>query len=323
MVCRMARAFARWAFATTILLSAVAGMYPGAGLVTSAVAQTQALPPQTLPPRAPAAGADTGLRAIEASRKEQAWTDGFKIASLAGVPQQLSAECRVKEPAFVGRAPLRRLRRAIIEKRAPRVMALGSSSTVGIGASSPLAAYPVRLESDLEGFIKGVDVEMITRGVGGEIAADAAERIKLEVADLRPDLVVWQVGTNDAMAHVDETKFRDTLRTTLRWLAKAKVDVVLIDPQYVEHLATDDHYRRIVKAIDDVAREELVLLVHRFDAMAEISRQAGAQTLVSRDGMHLNDLGYRCMAEYAARAIVAGILTAEQDQGTAGVGQGK
>lgn len=251
-------------------------------------------------------------RVVETSRREQMWVDSLRAASLTTVPQQLSSECKVKEPAFVGRAPLRRLRRAILERRPPRVMALGSSSTVGVGASSPLAAYPVRLESDLEGFIKGLDVTMITRGVGGEIAGAAAERLKLEVADHRPDLVVWQVGTNDAISRVDLEQFATILRDTLKWLKKANTDVVLIDPQFIDQLATDDHYRQIVKVIDDVAREARVLLVRRFDAMAEISRIRGTDSLLARDNLHLNDLGYRCMAEYAARAIVAGILHAEQ-----------
>jgi len=242
------------------------------------------------------------------------WQTQFKITSLTQVPDQLSRECKVREPAFVGRSPLRRLRRALIERRVVKVLAIGSSSTLGIGATTPLAAYPVRLESDLEGFIKGVDVEMITRGVGGEIAFDAAERLKLEVADTRPDLVVWQVGTNDAIAKVDETKFRDLLRSTLQWLAKSKIDVVLIDPQFIERLSTDQHYRHIVNIIDEVAREERVMLVHRFDAMAELARQWGPETHLGRDGLHLNDLGYRCMAEYAARAIVAGIINADREQ---------
>lgn len=228
-------------------------------------------------------------------------------------PPQPSFECRVKSPVFEGSAPLRQVRSAIRSKRAIRVLAIGSSSTVGIGASSPVASYPVRLENDLEGLLKGFDVEMTSRGVSGEIADAASERMKREIADVRPDLVVWQVGTNDAMARVNFDDFAHELRETLRWLASSKVDVVLIDPQYVERLAHDPEYTGIVEVIAKVASEERVLLVNRFDTMADLAKIRGNGTYLARDQFHLNDLGYRCMAEYAARAIVAGIIEADTE----------
>lgn len=225
----------------------------------------------------------------------------------------LSFECRVKSPIFDGKAPLRTVRKAIRAKRPIRVLAIGSSSTVGIGASSPIASYPVRLENDLEGLLKGFDVDVISRGVSGEIAEGASERMKLEVAEQHPDLVVWQVGTNDAMARVAPEKFESELHDTLHWLAANKIDVVLIDPQYVERLSQDASYTGIVAIIEKVAADERVLLVNRFDTMSDLAKQKGNGTYLARDQFHLNDLGYRCMAEYAARAIVAGILQADSE----------
>ncbi len=232
----------------------------------------------------------------------------------AGNPRA-SSECKVKSPAYEGRAPLRAVRRAILEKRPVRVIALGSSSTAGVGASSPLASYPVRLENDLEGVIDGLKVEMFTRGQSGEVAEGAAERIKAQVAEIKPDLVVWQVGTNDAVARIDAEDFGNQLRDTLAWLASHKIDVVLIDPQYIERLSHDPLYTGIVNEIATVASEMRVLLVNRYDAMADLSRQHPGSTYLANDRFHLNDLGYRCMAEYAARAIVAGILQADTENG--------
>lgn len=237
-----------------------------------------------------------------------------QLTAWRNVATRLSSTCKVKSPAFEGRAALRTVRRALREGRPLRVLAIGSSSTVGVGASSAVASYPVRLENDLEGFLQGFNVEMISRGISGEIAGEAAERMKLEVAEAHPDLVVWQVGTNDAMARVEEDHFSDLLRDTLKWLAKNSVDVVLIDPQYVERMAKDEHYTTIVETIAQVAHEERVLLVNRFDAMAELARVHPTTSYLAVDRFHLNDLGYRCMAEYAARAIVAGVIQADVEQ---------
>ena len=236
----------------------------------------------------------------------------IQIAALSRVASELTTDCKVKS-AFGARTALRGLRKALKARRTIEVLAIGSSSTVGIGASSPAAAYPVRLAANLETFLSGTDVDITNRGISGETGQPAAERIKLEVVDHKPDLVVWQVGTNDAMARIDAQDFSDMLRSTLRWLAENRVDVILIDPQYVERLENDSDYRSIVKAIADVAQQERVLVVNRYDAMADLAKQRGNTSFLAQDRFHLNDLGYRCMAEYAARAIVSGVLQAETE----------
>ena len=67
---------------------------------------------------------------------------------------------------------------------------------MGRGGTPPL------LERILEHTIKGLDVEIINRGFSGELAEAAGERLKIEVALNHPDIVLWQVGTNDAFAQV-------------------------------------------------------------------------------------------------------------------------
>ena len=236
-----------------------------------------------------------------------------QIASLAKSPPAYSRECRITAPAHEGRTALRAMRRALKEGRVVKVLAIGSSSTSGVGASSPFATYPVRLENDLEVQFKGVDIDVISRGVPGEAGMGACSRMKREVAEAKPDLVVWQIGTNDAVGRADIDELKVNLARTLQWLARNHIDVVLIDPQFTSRLAADDHYTHVVRAIEEVAKQERVLLVHRFSAMADLAKQKGEGALLAGDRFHLNDLGYRCMAEYAAGAIVAGLIQAQLD----------
>lgn len=291
----------RWAVAAVVLTLA-----PASAGAESAASRAQAHSPISL---------SAPISSVAMSDVSPVQTPvGFQVASLRQVPSQMSRECSVRGPAFEGRSPLRAVRRALREHRPIKVLAIGSSSIVGVGASSPVAGYTVRLEHDLEGFLKGFDVELIPSGMSGEQAEGTAARIRAEVEDKRPDLVVWQVGTNDAMAHVGEERFTGCLRTTLDWLSKQKLDVVLINPQYVDRLAKDDYYRRVVEIIADVAHEKRVLVVDRYQAMAELAYKNGNNTYLASDRFHLNDLGYRCMAEYSARAIVSGILQADVEQ---------
>ena len=229
-------------------------------------------------------------------------------------PPLLSNDCRsqlVAGDKF--RRPLRGLRRAVRANRNPRVLAIGSSSTVGVGASRPTNTYVAKLENDLETAFKGVDFEVLGRGMSGETAEGQSARMKQTVEDVKPDLVLWQVGTNDAIRHVDMDGFKTCLRRTLTWLADNRFDVVLVDPQYGERLAHDAYYEQVVAAIAVIAAEKRVLLVDRFEAMRQLSRERGDAFYLASDQLHLNDTGHRCMAEQLARAIVAGVLQADFD----------
>lgn len=236
---------------------------------------------------------------------------------LPKAPPTLSPECNSKR--LVGeqfRRPLRGIRKALRVQRHIKVLAIGSSSTVGTGASKPSATYIAKLETTLEGMLKGMDFDVIGRGKGGEVAQGAADRMKKEIAEVKPDLVVWQVGTNDALRHVDLDSFKNCLKTTLAWLAQNKIDVVLIDPQYGNVLVKDSYYEKVVAAVAEVARESRVLLVDRFEAMRELQREKGDAFYLASDNLHLNDMGHRCMAEQLARSIVAGMLQADAEGDT-------
>ena len=88
----------------------------------------------------------------------------------------------------------------------------------------------------------GIDVIMINRGVSGELAANAAMRMKNEVALDEPDLVLWQVGTNDALAYVPVDEFAATVKEQIDWLKAHKVDVVLVGLQFANQMLRDAHY---------------------------------------------------------------------------------
>jgi lysophospholipase L1-like esterase len=248
-----------------------------------------------------------------ASSQELAVADRHAFL-LPAAPPKLSPDCRTKRtPGDAFRRPLRALSRAVHANREVKVLAIGSSSTAGVGASSPSTTYVARLETSLEGTLKGLDFVVIGRGRSGEVAQGAADRMKREVEEARPDVVVWQVGTNDALGQVRLDRFKQCLRTTLAWLKEQKIDVVLIDPQYGDALARHERYGQVVVAIAEVAREARVLLVDRFEAMRELSREHGDRFYLAADNLHLNDTGHRCMAEQLAHSIVGGLLAADAE----------
>lgn len=199
--------------------------------------------------------------------------------------------------------PLPRLAEALEKKEPIRVMTIGSSSTVGVGASTQARNYPNQLSGILKKSFAGLDLTIVNKGVSGEVAAATADRIKTQVALDRPTLVLWQVGTNDALARVPVDAFKATVLGTIRWLKSHNIDVVLVGLQYTPNVVRDEHYHAIRTALREAAEEEQVLHVRRFAAMEFLSKVKG-NALLASDDLHLNDLGYRCMAEHIAHSMV-------------------
>ncbi len=217
----------------------------------------------------------------------------------------LSPECRVPGSQLYTLAKLNAVRAALKEKRPVRVLSIGGTSA-GLGAA---ATYPVKLETALERSLPDVDVVVEARGLQGEIAGGAAERLRSMVAEVEPDLVVWQVGTHDALARVELSAFTDALDETVRWIKSHEIDVVLVDPLYTPTLAEDDYYTSVVRAVHAVAARERVPLVQRYEAMRYLAGRTdkGEGHMLGRQ-FRINDLGLRCMAEHVTRAISLSLL---------------
>jgi acyl-CoA thioesterase-1 len=237
---------------------------------------------------------------------------------LESVPAATADPVTGKSGARLGRQ-LPRLGRALRETGTAKVLAIGSSSTAGVGASSPSRTYTARLEVDLETALNGTDFDIIGHGLSGEVAQGAADRMKREVEEVKPELVIWQVGTNDALRHVAIDSFKNCLKKTLAWLKEQQIDVILINPQYGDQLIKDSYYEDVVNAVADIAREADVLLVDRFQSMRKLQRERGDRFYLSTDNLHMNDEGYRCLAEQLATTIIAALPQAAHS--TASVGQ--
>ena len=184
------------------------------------------------------------------------------------------------------------------------ILAIGSSSTEGIGASSPANAYPARLEQELEKRT-GVDFDVKNAGIGGELAAKTLERLRSALKSGWARLVIWQVGTNDAIVGVDEALFRATVNAGIAAARAAGVPMVLIGPQFTLKIPDPDRYARFVKMVDDIGAADHVPVLSRYTMMKSWGAK-GAKALgllLSGDGLHMSDLGYRCLAHALAEAI--------------------
>src|SRR5437660_4946158 len=163
--------------------------------------------------------------------------------------------------------PLTRTARHLAAHRFVMIVALGSSSTAGAGASSAEATYPSRLMAELARRFRTQPIMVLNRGVSGERAVDMLTRFDESVAAARPDLVLWQVGTNAVLRGYEHSKSTFLIRDGVRRMKAIGADVVLIDPQFAPKVIAKPEIEDMVGLISSVAAQENVDVFHRFALM--------------------------------------------------------
>lgn len=218
-----------------------------------------------------------------------------------------ASTCRVPDELARFALPLLSLRKAVATQRVISVVALGSSSTAGSGASTPNASYPARLDAELDWRFPGKDFVVANFGVGGQLASEMLERIANEIIPMspRPSLVLWQTGVNDVVQGIDLEAYKETLGEGIRRLKTAGIDVVLVNMQYYPRSERVAGYNEFLLAMHAVARAENVPVFRRFSIMKHLvkSGQYTTDQLLAPDNFHLNDLSYGCLARLMAEAL--------------------
>lgn len=202
--------------------------------------------------------------------------------------------------------PLTRTAGRIARREPLTIVAIGSSSTAGAGASSSAASYPSRLEHELRQHFPALAIRVLNRGVNGEDAREMLARFEASVFAENPDLVLWQVGTNSLLLDrpLDPAALR--IRAGVRQLKAAGYDVVLIDPQFAPKVLAKPDIENLMELYALVAKQERVDVFHRFAVMRHWREVLGLpfSVFLSPDELHMNDWSYACMAKLLAGAIV-------------------
>lgn len=232
-------------------------------------------------------------------------------ATATPVLAQAPAACPVSAEHVVSNGGLERSRAAVARGRLT-ILAMGSSSIEGVGASRRELGFVPLLEAGLRRRLPGVEVTVINKGIGGETAKETADRLERETAAARPDLVLWQLGTNDVLRDRPMDDFFADFRRGEAVLERSAVDVMLIDPQRLPDNAQNPAFRGRNPALGEISRlidmeggRMGYAVLHRFGAMSGWSGlERGG---VGPDDLHLNDQGYACWAETTAEGLAAAL----------------
>src|SRR3954454_2979859 len=190
------------------------------------------------------------------------------------------------------------------------IIAFGSSSTQGFGSTSPEFTYPNRLAAQLRRHYPGADITVLNRGKGGEDAPEMMKRLQTEVIDVKPDLVIWQVGTNAVLRNLDPAETAKIVEEGVGRIQAAGADLVLVDPQYSPAVnAKAENASRMVKLLGRIAELRHVGFFPRFEVMRDWheGQSMPFESFVVADGLHMNDWGYACFAQLLGDDIIRSV----------------
>ncbi|MFP5512618.1 MAG: SGNH/GDSL hydrolase family protein [Alphaproteobacteria bacterium] len=226
------------------------------------------------------------------------------VPALAADPAS-PARCQLPRGEAALSAPLPHLSQRIATGAPIRIVAIGSSSTAGAGASAPDRTYPARLAHYLAERFRNADIAVLNRGINGETDDQTEKRIDADALGAKPDLVIWQVGANTVLRDGDQGLSERSVRQGVERLRAAGVDVVLMDLQYAPKMLDKTGVAPMLARIAGIAADQRVGLFHRFDVMRSLVETRGMtmSDLIGPDGVHQNDAGYDCVARMLSVGI--------------------
>ncbi len=214
------------------------------------------------------------------------------------------AACKTDGPMLELGITLDATRKAAAERKQLRIVAIGSSSTQGYGAA-PGNSYPAQVMKRLGETLQGVEIVVFNRGIGGQDTDAMADRIERDVIAEKPDLVIFQAGTNAALRRIPVERFTRRLDIAIERARAGGADVVLMDLQYAPAVISLPDEEVYVAAMREAARRHGVGLFQRFNITRSWYDKDNMtwSDFMTTDGLHLNDFGQKCIGKLLAKAI--------------------
>jgi acyl-CoA thioesterase I len=247
----------------------------------------------------PAIGRLAAALAIALAASSPAFADG----AAAPIPPN----CAAPQALLAIAAVLDRTSSRILSGQPLTLVAMGSSSTAGVGASSPALSYPSLLEQELRQQFPGVEIRVVNHGVGGQDVPEEVTRLGRDVIAEHPDLVIWQVGTNAVLRRDDLSADEQLISRGVASMKESGIDIVLMDLQFAPRVVARPAFAEMERLIAEVARRTQVGLFRRFEIMKERDRtqQLAPAATIGLDGLHMTDAGYACLANQLAEALAS------------------
>jgi hypothetical protein len=176
-------------------------------------------------------------------------------------------DCSVPERFYISEPQLTKTPKAILHGQEVVIVVLGGASSLSIAAGKPDLAWPERFGAALAEKFPSGRIKVVNLAVARQTAKRAAERLEREVIPMKPNLVVWETGTMEAVRGTDIDEFRETLRAGIEDFRTAGIETVLMNMQFSRDSEAVIHFEPYLAAMSQVADASDVPLFRRHGMM--------------------------------------------------------
>lgn len=164
-----------------------------------------------------------------------------------------------------------------------RILALGNSLTYGTGVN-PRQSYPTVLQ-------QLVNREVINAGIPGEVTSATLRRIRNQLQQYRPGLVVLCIGGNDIIRRIPQQQIKANISEMIQIVKSEGVQMVLLAvPAFGLYPSAPRFYQELAEFHGIPLDNETI---------PKILRDASLKS----DAIHGNAAGYRMLAEAVATLL--------------------
>lgn len=201
--------------------------------------------------------------------------------------------------------PLTRTARDIQQGKKITIVALGSSSTAGAGATSADNSYPAQLQVKLRLRFPKSNIEVINRGNNGDTAVEMMARLETQVLAMKPQMVLFQAGANTVLKSLPVEAAAKLIDETVYKIRMQDIDVVLVDHQFAPELKDRSGSQPMLDALEGISHDYGIPRMKRFELMKRWNEKdkLSFRKTVHPDGIHMNDWSYGCFADVFAQGI--------------------
>src|SRR5262245_31861235 len=161
----------------------------------------------------------------------------------------------------------------------PVILAIGDSMTAGYGVAAELS-YPAQLEQELKK--RGYDYRVVNQGVTGSTTTQAMGRLTRALA-LQPEIVIIQLGGNDASQGIPRNVSRENVRLMIERFKPGGAKIFFAGGRF--------------PYLDDLAKELGVPVIPFLEGVS------GHSELLLADGMHPRSEGYVIVVQNIVKVL--------------------
>jgi hypothetical protein len=223
------------------------------------------------------------------------------VAAPASVAAGIDERCAVPAELVETSAPLPRAALAIKRGRLDVIVLSGAPAQTAAGGS--LHKYPFYLEQTLRDRLRDVEVRVFSRAEPRRTVMEVMAGLPRLLEELKPNLVVWQSGTIEALRGVDPDGYGRKLDSGVEIVQARGADVLLVNPQFsprtdfmIDSASYTEHMRWVARTRD-------VPFFNRFEVMRHWSENGTFDLAAVRDNGTFEQV-HRCLGQLLGDVIV-------------------